>query len=68
MKETFHLQNVRGQGCVYNIQAALEMIEGVRAVQVHREELLVDVLYELPATPYQMREQLLSANYLSEAR
>jgi copper chaperone CopZ len=68
MKETFHLQNVNGEGCVQNVKMALGMIEGVRAVHVHREEQLADVLYDPPATPVQIREQLLMAGYLSESR
>ena len=66
MKATLHLQNVYSEGCVCNVKAALEMIEGVRAVQIHREELLADVLYDAPATPLQMREQLLMGGYLAE--
>lgn len=68
MKETFHLQNVKFEGCAQNVKMALMMVEGVRAVHVHREELLVDVLYDPPATGLQMREQLLMAGYLSESR
>lgn len=66
MKETYHLQNVRLEGCAQNVQMALMMIDGVRAVHVHREELLADVLYDPPATPLQLREQLLLAGYLAE--
>lgn len=67
MKETIHLQNVHCEGCVHNVKTALEMIEGVRVAHVHKEELTVDVLYEAPATPLQMREQLLLGSYLAEA-
>lgn len=66
MKETFHLQNVYLEGCAQNVKLALMMIDGVRAVHVHREELLADVLYDPPATPLQLREQLLLAGYLAE--
>lgn len=66
MKESIHLQNVHLEGCAQNVKMALMMIEGVKAVHVHREELLADVLYEPPATPLQLREQLLLAGYLAE--
>ena len=66
MRATIHLQNVHYAGCAQNVKAALEMIEGVKAVQVNREELVAEVLYEAPATPLQMREQLLMAGYLAE--
>jgi copper chaperone CopZ len=66
LKETFHLQNVRLEGCAQNVKMAPMMIDGVRAVHVHREELLADVLYDPPATPLQLREQLLLAGYLAE--
>ena len=66
MKETLHLQNVLYDGCAQNVKMALLMIEGVRAVHVHREELLADVLYDPPAPPLQLREQLLLAGYLAE--
>ncbi len=42
------------------------MIDGVRVAHVHKEDLTVDVLYELPATPLEMREQLLLGGYLAE--
>jgi hypothetical protein len=42
------------------------MIEGVKAVQVNREEQLAEVLYEAPATALQLREQLLVAGYLAK--
>ncbi len=66
MKVSIHLQNVHLEGCALNVKMALMMIEGVKAVHVHREELLADVLYEPPATPLQLREQLLLAGYLAE--
>lgn len=66
MKETFHLQNLLYEGCAQNVKTALMMVDGVRAVHVHREELLADVLYDPPATPLQIREQLLLAGYLAE--
>lgn len=66
MRATIHLQNVLYEGCAQNVRIALEMIDGVRAVQVNREELLAEVLYEEPATPLQMREQLLLAGYLAQ--
>lgn len=66
MRATIHLQNVRYEGCAQNVRTALQMIEGVKAVQVNREELLAEVLYDAPATPLQMREQLLVAGYLAE--
>ena len=47
---------------------ALEMIEGVRVAHVHKEALTVDVLYESPATPFAMREQLLLGGYLAEPK
>jgi len=56
LKESIHLQNVHLEGCAQNVKMALMMIEGVKAVHVHREELLADVLYEPPATPLQLRE------------
>ncbi len=66
MRETIHLQNVHCEGCVSNVKTALEMIVGVKAVHVHKEELTVDVLFDSPATPLQMREQLLMGGYLAE--
>ena len=66
MKETIHLQNVHCNGSVHNVKTALEMIDGVRVAHVHKEDLTVDVLYELPATPLEMREQLLLGGYLAE--
>jgi copper chaperone CopZ len=66
VNETLHLQNVLYEGCAQNVKTALMMIEGVRAVHVRREELLADVLYDAPATPHQLREQLLMAGYLAE--
>ncbi len=42
------------------------LIEGVRAVHVHRDELTVDVLFDLPATALEIREQLLMSGYLAE--
>ena len=66
MKETIHLQNLILESCSENVKYALMMIEGVRAVHVHREDLIVDVLYDLPATPLQLREQLQMAGYLAE--
>jgi hypothetical protein len=42
------------------------MIDGVKAVHVQKEELTVDVLFDSPATPLQMREQLLMGGYLAE--
>ncbi len=63
---TIRLQNVLYEGCARNVETALKMIEGVRAVQVHREEQTADVLYEPPATPLAMREQLLMGGYLAE--
>lgn len=68
MRATLRLQNVRYEGCAQNVRTALEMIEGVRAVQVNREELVAEVLYDAHATPLQLREQLLVAGYLAEAR
>lgn len=66
MKETIQLQNVFLEGCVQNVKMALMMIEGVKAGHVHREELLADVLYDPPATPLQLREQLFLGGYLAE--
>ncbi len=66
MKETIQLQNVHCDGCVHNVKNALEMIDGVRVAHVHKEDLVVDVLYEAPATPLEMREQLLLGGYLAE--
>lgn len=66
MRVTLHLQNVHLEGCAQNVRMALQMVEGVKAVQVHREELLADVLFEEPATDVQLREQLLMAGYLAE--
>ncbi len=63
---TIHLQRVLYMGCVHNIETALKMLEGVKAVQVHQEEQTVDVLFEPPATPVEMREQLLLGGYLAE--
>ena len=53
-------------GCVQNVEMALKMLEGVKAVQVHKEEQTVDVLFEPPATPLAIREQLLLGGYLAE--
>ena len=66
MRVTIRLQNVLYSGCVENVRTALQMIEGVKAVQVNRDELIAEVLYDAPATPLQMREQLLVAGYLAE--
>lgn len=63
---TIHLQNVLYAGCVQNVEMALKMVEGVRAVHVHKAELTVDVLFEPPATPLAIREQLLLGGYLAE--
>ena len=68
MKETIHLQNVHCEGCVHNVKTAIEMIEGVRVAHVHKLGLTVDVLYESPATPFAMREQLLLGGYLAEPK
>lgn len=68
MKETIHLQNVHCEGCVHNVKTALEMIDGVKVAHVHKEDLVVDVLYEAPATPLEMREQLLMGGYLAEPK
>ena len=67
VKVTLRLQNVHAEGCVRNIEMALKLIEGVRAVHVHRDQLTADVLYEAPATPIQMREQLMLGGYLAES-
>lgn len=66
MRATIHLQNVHCEGCTENVRTCLQMIEGVKAVQVNRVELVAEVLYEEPATPLQMREQLLLGGYLAE--
>lgn len=66
MRATIHLQNVHCEGCAVNVRTGLQMIEGVKAVQVNREELVAEVLYEEPATPLQMRELLLLGGYLAE--
>ncbi len=63
---TIHLQHVLYAGCVQNVEMALKMVEGVKAVQVHKEERTVDVLFEPPATPLALREQLLLGGYLAE--
>jgi len=63
-----HLQNVYGEGCAQNVKVALEMIEGVKAVRVIKDEMVAEVLYEDPATPYAMCEQLLLGGYLSESK
>jgi copper chaperone CopZ len=63
---TIHLQNVLYAGCVHNVEMALKMVQGVRAVQVHKAEQTVDVLFEAPATPLAIREQLLLGGYLAE--
>lgn len=62
-----HLQNVYGEGCAQNVKLALEMIEGVKAVRVIKERMVADVLYEEPATPYAIRQQLLLGGYLAES-
>jgi copper chaperone CopZ len=66
VRATIHLHNVRYAGCAQNVKTALQMIEGVKAVQVNREEQLAEVLYEAPATALQLREQLLVAGYLAK--
>lgn len=66
MRITLHLQNVYLEGCAQNVRMALQMVEGVKAVHVHREELTADVLFEEPATPLKLREQLVTAGYLAE--
>ena len=63
---TIHLQNVFNAGCIHNVEMALKMVEGVRAVQVHQAEQTVDVLFKSPATPLAIREQLLLGGYLAE--
>ncbi len=63
---TIHLQNVHYEGCVQNVERALMMVEGVKAVQVHKAEPTVDVLFEPPATPLAIREQLILGGYLAE--
>lgn len=65
MRTTLHLQNVLYEGCAQNIRVALEMIEGVRTVEVDRQALMATVLYDPPATVAQLREQLSRASYLA---
>lgn len=66
MRTTILLQNVRCEGCAQSVRTALQMIEGVKTVRVDRNEQLAEVLYESPATVWQMREQLSVAGYLAE--
>ena len=67
MRETIHLKNIPYEGCAQNVRVALGKIEGVRVVQVRREDLVAEVLYDPPATPLQMRELLLAGGYLADS-
>ncbi|MEQ1935793.1 MAG: heavy-metal-associated domain-containing protein [Fimbriimonadaceae bacterium] len=66
MRETIHLQNLFSDSCSQSVKYALMLLEGVRAVNVHREDLTVDVLFDPPATALEIREQLLMSGYLAE--
>ena len=68
MRATIHLQNIVDAGCVANVRLGLEMIDGVKAVQVDRERKVAEVLFEEPATALDLREQLLTMGYLAEGR
>jgi copper chaperone CopZ len=65
---SIHLQNIYGEGCVQNVKVALGLIEGVHAIHVDRDAKIAHISYEPPATPLAIREQLLSAGYLSEEK
>lgn len=63
MRVTLYLQNVRAEGCVQNIKVALQVLDGVKAVLAKRAGRTADILYESPATRFQMRGQLHKAGY-----
>jgi copper chaperone CopZ len=68
MRATIHLQNIVDSGCVSNVRFALELIDGVKAVQVDRDRKVAEVLYSAPATALDLRQQLLTMGYLAEGR